>query len=185
MANLLRNVRLFETLSESDCADLIHFMHEKRYAAGETVCTRGQHGNTMLVVLQGALSAVVSGKDHAPTEVARLASGTVMGEMFCIDPAPRPTTVVANENTTVLEIGRDDLIRMRQHAPRVAAALVSAVFHEVVRRLRGVDERVDREIRAESGPDGGSSGGGPSDGASEGASDPAWDASFARSRGSA
>ena len=59
-------------------------------------------------------------------------------------------TVIASENTTVLEISRDDLIKMRQEAPRVAAALVSAVFHEVIRRLRSVDERVDRDLRAES-----------------------------------
>jgi len=177
MANLLRNVRLFETLSEGDRAELVHFMHEKRFASGETVCTRGQHGNTMLVVLQGALSAVVPAKNNVQAEVARLSSGSVLGEMFCIDPAPRPATVVANENTTVLEIGREDLIKMRQQAPRVAAALVSAVFHEVVRRLRSVDERVDREIRAEGDPD-------DHDGSrSRGAMGP-WEASFARLRGS-
>jgi CRP-like cAMP-binding protein len=177
MANLLRNVRLFETLSESECADLVHFMHEKRFASGETVCTRGQHGNTMLVVLQGALSAVVPAKNNVLAEVARLSSGAVLGEMFCIDPAPRPATVVANENTTVLEIGREDLTRMRQQAPRVAAALVSAVFHEVVRRLRSVDDRVDREIRAEGDPD-------DHDGPGGRVTTGPWEASFARLRGS-
>ena len=69
--------------------------------------------------------------------------------MFCIDPAPRPVTLVANEPATVLELGREDLILMRQQAPRAAASLVSVVFHDVLRRLRSVDERINRELRAD------------------------------------
>jgi CRP/FNR family transcriptional regulator, cyclic AMP receptor protein len=181
MANLLKNVRLFETLSERECSDLVHFMHEKQFEAGATVCTRGEHGNTMLVVVQGALSAVVPGKQNVHAEVARLEPGAVLGEMFCIDPAPRPVTVVANENTTVLEISRDDLTKMRQEAPRAAAALVSAVFHEVLRRLRSVDERVDRELRAEYQAESSDSRTSEANRSSNGP----WDACFARLRGSA
>jgi CRP-like cAMP-binding protein len=181
MANLLRNVRLFETLSERECADLVHFMREKRFEAGETVCTRGEHGNTMLVVVQGTLSAVVPGKGNAHTEVGRLGSGAVLGEMFCIDAAPRPVTVVANEDTTVLEISRDDITKMRQEAPRAAAALVSAVFHEVLRRLRSIDDRVDRELRAERGGDPSED---PADDSNRATSGP-WESCFARLRGSA
>ena len=35
-------------------------------------------------------------------------------------------------------------------APRAAAALVNAVLHEVLRRLRSVDDRVEREIASKS-----------------------------------
>jgi CRP/FNR family cyclic AMP-dependent transcriptional regulator len=182
MVNLLRNVQLFETFSEAERADLVHFMHERRFDAGETVCTRGQHGSTMMVVVQGALSAVVPGNQNRHAEVARLQAGAVWGEMYCIDPAPRPVTVVASEDTTVFEIGRDDLTRMRQEAPRAAATLVGAVFHEVLRRLRSVDDRVDRELRAEAGDAPGE----PADGSpAERSASCAWEAGFPRSRGSA
>jgi len=157
-------------------------MHEKRFHPGETVCTRGEHGNTMLVVLQGELAAVVPGKENTYAQMARLQVGAVVGEMFCIDPAPRPVTIVANEATTVLEIGREDVTRMRQQAPRIAAALVSAVFHEVLRRLRSVDERVDRELRAEC-EDDAANDDRPSTGKDSSANP--WDACFARLRGSA
>ena len=62
MTYLLRNVPLFESLSEIECADLVRFMRERRYVSGETVCTHGEYGSTMLVVTQGALSAVVTGR---------------------------------------------------------------------------------------------------------------------------
>jgi CRP-like cAMP-binding protein len=146
MTYSLRSVPLFASLSDRDRADLLGFMREKRYVSGETVCTCGEYGSTMLLVTQGALSAVVLGKGR-PHEIARLTEGTVFGEMFCIDPAPRPVTLVAAQATTVLELGREDVIKMRQAAPRAAAALVSAVFLDVMKRLRSVDERIDRELR--------------------------------------
>ena len=143
----LRSVPLFASFSERDRADLLGFMRERQYAAGDTVCTCGEHGSTMLLVTQGALSAVVLGKDNQPHEIARLTEGAVFGEMFCIDPAPRPVTLVAAQTTTVLELDREDVVKMRQEAPRVAAALVSAVFLDVMKRLRQVDDRIDRELR--------------------------------------
>jgi len=183
MTYLLPKTQLFDSLSDRDRAELVDFMHERRYASGETLCTRGQQGSTMIVVLQGTLSAVVPGSDNLPREIGQLTQGGVLGEMFCIDPAPRPATVIASEETTVLELGRDDLVKMRQQAPRAAAALVNAVFHSVLRRLRNVDDRIGRDLRAQHGSS-------PNDGAGLPRSsqtdvpDP-WEACFARLRGSA
>jgi hypothetical protein len=90
---------------------------------------------------------------------------------------------VASEETTVLELGREDLVKMRQQAPRAAAALVSAVFHNVLKRLRSVDERIERDLRPEPSS-------APGDGlamtrtARAEVPDP-WEACFARLRGSA
>jgi CRP-like cAMP-binding protein len=133
-------------LTDLERADLARFMHEKRYSSGETVFARGEYGNTMLVVAQGALAAVVPGKDGVEHAVAHMGPGSVLGEMYCIDPAPRPVKVLASEPTVALELRREDLTGMRQQSPRAAAALVNAVLHEVLRRLRSVDDRVEREL---------------------------------------
>jgi len=143
----LRSLQLFACFSETDSADLVRFMRERRFAAGERVCALGDHGSSMLLVTQGALSAIVFGRGNEPREIARLSQGSVFGEMFCIDPAPRPVTLVAVTPTTVLELGRDEVARMRREAPHAAAALVSAVFRDVMRRLRSVDDRIGRELR--------------------------------------
>jgi len=179
MTYLLPNTQLFDSLTERDRAEIVPFMHERRYKSGDTLCTRGEHGNTMIVVLQGALSAVIPGSDDSQREIARLGEDGVFGEMFCIDPAPRPATIVATEATTVLELGREDLTRMRQQAPRTAAALVNAVFHSVLRRLRDVENRIERDLRDGLTED--------SDGArAERSSIPdPWEKCFARLRGSA
>jgi CRP/FNR family cyclic AMP-dependent transcriptional regulator len=149
MMYLLGQVRLFEAMSESERMGIARFMRERTYAKGETVCLRGQPGNTMYVILQGAFSVVIEAQPNQTLEVARLESGEVLGEMFCLDPAPRPATVVAACPTKVLEMDREDLARMRRESPHAAAALVSVVFREIVRRLRRVDDRVERELASE------------------------------------
>jgi CRP-like cAMP-binding protein len=102
--------------------------------------------------------------------------------MFCIDPAPRPVTVVAHEKTTALELSRDDLIRMRQEAPRTAAALVSAVFKEALKRLRTIDDRLERELCGEATLSYGDDSPPPS---SVRELPDSWEACFTRLRGSA
>ena len=147
MTYQMRDVRLFSRFP-------IRIARSRSVHARETLrdrgngVTRGEPGNTMMVIVEGSLSVVVPARTTS-REIARLAQGAVLGEMFCIDPAPRPVTVMANEPATVLELGRDDLTKMRQEAPRAAAALIGAVFREVLRRMRRVDDRVEREQFAE------------------------------------
>jgi CRP/FNR family transcriptional regulator, cyclic AMP receptor protein len=167
-------------LSDAERNDLVSFMRERRYAEGETVCTCGEHGSTMLLVTQGALAAVVVGKDGKNHIIAQLPAGTVFGEMFCIDPAPRPVTLMAATETEVLELGRDDLITMRQRAPHAAAGLVSAVFVDVLKRLRKVDDRIGRELRAD-----GAIPNDPAGAARRSGLPTAWEGCFASLRGSA
>jgi CRP/FNR family transcriptional regulator, cyclic AMP receptor protein len=146
MNDVLRSVKIFGCLSDAECEDLVRFMRLRRFEAGQTVLERGKPGDTMLVVAEGALSVVMPGPDRRNVEVARVAVGEVVGEMSCIDPAPRSATVVAAVPTTVYEFGRQELLGMQRLAPGVAAALVGAVIRDVTVRLRRVDERIEREL---------------------------------------
>ena len=120
MNSVIRTVKVFESLSDEDCAELLRFMRIRQYEAGALVFERGKPGDTMLVVADGALSVVM--------------------------PAPRSATILAAVRTTAYELGRQELTRMRHRAPRVATALVGAVVRSVILRLRRVDERIEREL---------------------------------------
>jgi CRP-like cAMP-binding protein len=148
MSSAIRAVKVFESLSDTDCAELVRFMRIRQYEAGATIFERGQPGDTMLVVADGALSVVMPGPGprRRNIEVARIGVGEVVGETSCIEPAPRSATILAATRTTAYEFGRKELTRMRRLAPGVAAALVGAVIQSVTLRLRRVDERIEREL---------------------------------------
>ena len=146
MISVIRAVKVFESLSDTECAELVRFMRIRQYEAGATIFERGKPGDTMLVVADGALSVVMPGPRRRNIEVARVGVGEVVGETSCIAPAPRSATIVAALRTTAYEFGRKELARMRLLAPTVATALVAAVVRSVTLRLRRVDERIEREL---------------------------------------
>jgi len=85
-------------------------------------------------------------RGEADVEIARVGSGELVGEMACIDPAPRSATLVALSPAVVAELSRDALHAMRAGAPALSALVVGAVIREVTRRLRDIEARVDREV---------------------------------------
>jgi CRP-like cAMP-binding protein len=146
MSSAIRAVKVFESLSDMDCAELVRFMRIRQYEAGAMIFERGKLGDTMLVVAEGALSVVMPGPRRRNIEVARVGVGEVVGETSCIEPAPRSATILAAMRTAAYEFGPKELTRMRRLAPGVAAALVGAVIRSVTLRLRRVDERIEREL---------------------------------------
>jgi CRP-like cAMP-binding protein len=146
MISAIRAVKAFEPLSDTDCAELVRFMRIRQYQAGATIFKRGEPGDSMLVVADGALSVVMAGPRRRNIEVARLGVGEVLGETSCIDPAPRCATILAATRTTAYELGRKEMTSIRKRAPGLAIALVGAVVRSVALRLRRVDERIDREL---------------------------------------
>jgi CRP-like cAMP-binding protein len=146
MSSVIRAAKVFESLSDVDCAELARFMRIRQYPPGALVFERGKPGDTMVVVADGSLSVVMPGPRRRNIEVARVGVGEVIGETSCIEPAPRSATILAAVRTTTYEIGREELARMRQEAPSVATAIVGAVMRSVTLRLRRVDERIEREL---------------------------------------
>jgi CRP-like cAMP-binding protein len=146
MRSVIRAAKVFESLSDAECAELVRFMRIRQYEAGAMIFERGKPGDSMLVIADGALSVVMPGPRRRNIEVARVGVADVVGEMSCIVPAPRCATMLAAERTTAYEFGRNDLARIRQQAPELATALVSAVIRSVALRLRRVEERIEREL---------------------------------------
>jgi CRP-like cAMP-binding protein len=146
MTSVIRAVKVFESLSDAECAELVRFVRIRQYEAGATIFECGKPGDSMLVVAEGALSVVMPGPRRGNIEVARVGVAEVVGEMSCIVPGPRCATMLAAVRTTAFEFGRKELATMRLQAPALAAAVVSAVIRSVALRLRRVDERIEREL---------------------------------------
>ena len=87
------------------------------YGSGETIVRQGDEGQSMFVVLSGAVSVVL---EPARREVARIQRGGYFGEMSLLTGEPRSATVLAVGDVTVVEIVAD-LFR------RVVAAYPEAI----------------------------------------------------------
>src|SRR5829696_7756395 len=74
------------------------------YGSGETIVRQGEDGQSMFVVLSGAVKVVV---DPGRVQVARIERGGYFGEMSLLTGDPRTATVLAAGDTVVVEIGAE------------------------------------------------------------------------------
>jgi len=145
-ARALRQVPAFAALGDEELRGLLACLRWRELAAGEALYRQGEPGDRLAILAAGALVATVALARGGDCELGRVAPGGIVGEMVCLDPAPRSATVVATEPSVVAELGRDGLTGLRLGAPRAYAAVMRAVLEIVGRRLRELDDRIDLEL---------------------------------------
>ena len=104
--------------------------------AGQAVVERGDPGDAMYIMLDGAAEVDVGGRFH------RLERGDFFGEMAVLAGKPREATVKAVERVEALRIPADDFQAFLLDNPRVALGMLQSL----VERLREVQDRLDSWI---------------------------------------
>lgn len=139
---------VFSGLTHAQFQAVVPMLRRRHLRKNEFLFREGDWGDSMAVLTDGTLNVRVSeGRRIVP--ILDVQPGEVVGEMACIDPAPRSATVSALENTMALILDRTSLDALRAAAPDVAIAIVSAVLKRVVARLRQTNERLVRELGME------------------------------------
>jgi len=126
-------VDIFAPLSSEETAMLAQAATSHVFAPGETVIRGGDPGSSMFVVHNGRVSVQISESGRA-RNVATLSEGAFFGEMALFTGEPRTASVVAVEETEVLEIGHDAMKRVFDNNPD----LVESLSHIIAERRRGL-----------------------------------------------
>ena len=100
-------------------------------APGETLFKKGDAGDAMFVVLDGALDIQVGDK---VVETAR--RGALIGEMALIDQAPRNATVTAREPSRLAKVDQRRFHFLIQQNPFFA----THVMKELAQRIRSMNQ---------------------------------------------
>src|SRR5258708_640343 len=128
MRNVLSRVPLFSLLSDAELDYLRLVLKPIRLDREEVLFRQGAAGDSMIVVFDGQLSVRLQGADKSIKTVSEIQVGEVVGEMSCIDPAPRSATVVAAKDTLAYELTRAGLSTLQKTAPSAATTIIGAVI---------------------------------------------------------
>jgi CRP-like cAMP-binding protein len=140
----LGGVAAFRALSAADRDALKRELKVRQLRAREALFREGEPGASLFIITHGELRALVEGTSGKT--LRDMAVGELVGEMNCIDPAPRSVTVIATSVATVSELDRAALEKLRAQAPRVAQLIVDIAIKTVTARLRELDRRVAVEL---------------------------------------
>jgi len=122
IADRLSAVDIFAPLSTEELRQLAAATVGHVFAPGETLIRAGDEGSSMFVVHNGRVQVQVSDNGTA-RPVAVLTEGNFFGEMALFTGEPRTASVVAIEETEVLEIGHDAMKHIFETNPDLAESI--------------------------------------------------------------
>ena len=132
----------FGGLSDASLDLLVSMLVERRFDDGATVVTEGEAGRSMFVVHSGQLVVSKLAASGRAIRMAGLGPGDFFGEMGLLTGEPRTATVLAEEETEVLEINNLCLKPILEENPELVAGL-SRIVEE---RRSGLD-RMENEAK--------------------------------------
>ena len=132
----LRGASVFRELGAESLAALAYASTEDFLPAGTALCTEGEAGNEVFILLGGDVSLF---KHDGAEErfVGNESAGDLIGEMAVLDPAPRSATVIAGDSG--VRVLRLDGSAFRQALGQHSSIAVG-VIRTLTRRLRGAQD---------------------------------------------
>ena len=144
----LQQVPLFVPLAEEEVERLAKSSTTRVFAPGEAIVRRGQEGNSMFVIVRGAVKVQIPENDIQKT-INRLTANDFFGEMSLLTGQPRTATVTAEEETEVIQIKKTALKPLFEANPNLMTS-ICAIIEERRTLLIQDEAQEEEEDRAES-----------------------------------
>src|SRR5438445_6187026 len=103
---ILAEIPMFELIDEQERQTLSELLDSCTFSKGETIFSQGDAGDSLFVVRQGRVQAIVTSDDGQAIIVGENERGDVFGEISLLDGGPRTATAVAVEDTECLTLDR-------------------------------------------------------------------------------
>ena len=122
----------------ADCAlvtPINLFKHSKdviELPAGGALFREGDSGDTMFVVLQGAVEVI-----HGDRVMETIEAGGIIGELALIDTVPRSASAIAATPSRLAQVGKREFMFLVQEHPTFALQVMSVMAE----RLRRANDR--------------------------------------------
>lgn len=132
-------ITLFKLMPESVVEWFVANSKEVR-AEPETILIReNEQVASLYIVLSGVLGVYLTTADKR--RIGTIGTGTVMGEISFVDDSPASATIIVEEKTLLLEVGRDKLNAKIDADPRFATAFYKALAVTLTDKLRRANEK--------------------------------------------
>jgi CRP/FNR family cyclic AMP-dependent transcriptional regulator len=138
----LSKIYLFRELTPKEMDVLISISKEKRAKKNEVIFKEGAVGDAFYLIILGSvrISTIVPGVGEEALTILR--EGEYFGEMALIDDAPRSASAIANEDTLLLLIEKDNFRKLLAKETVIAYKLLWVFTKTLSARLRKTDEQL-------------------------------------------
>src|SRR3982751_5913720 len=136
----LKKTSLFGGLDESELSALSDRAVEQRMAPGEILFIAGEEARGLYVIVEGAVRAFRESLDGREQVIHVERAGATIAEVPMFDDGPFPSTVAAEEATSVLFIDKRDVRRLCLEHPQIGLAALKLLATRVRRTAALVEQ---------------------------------------------
>ncbi len=138
----LSQVYLFRELTPGEMERLLSISKERKVRKNDVIFREGDIGDAFYLIVTGSIriSTLVPGVGEEALTILR--EGEYFGEMALIDDAPRSASAIANDDTMLLYIGKDDFRKLLERQTDIAYKLLWVFTKTLSARLRKTDEQL-------------------------------------------
>jgi CRP/FNR family transcriptional regulator, cyclic AMP receptor protein len=129
--DMLKGVPLFALLDPEETAVLAAQVELKHFAARERIYKSGQPGGQAYVLLSGSVRVTTVDEDHQEVIVDEPAPGEFFGFASMLEQTDHHTSAIALDDTSCLEISRDDIAVLLERKPNAGMDLLTALSRQL------------------------------------------------------
>ena len=131
---ILRQTNLLRAAPTGELENVVASSRLRTFRRGQVVCTAGDPGDTLIVVVSGQVKISVRSADGAELTLTVVGPGATIGEVSIADGGPRSADVETVTESQLLFAPRAAVQAVCSRVPAVAEALTSAIA-AALRRL--------------------------------------------------
>lgn len=150
--SVFEDIPIFSLLDADERAVLAEQVELRRFTPRQRVYKPGDPGGKAYVVLKGQVQVVVIDEDNQEVVIDSPRSGEMFGLASMLSAAPHQTLAVALEDTTAIEIERNDIGALLQRKPMAGLDMLTMVgrqFHAAQDLVRMRVARNPNEVIAD------------------------------------
>jgi CRP-like cAMP-binding protein len=128
----LKKINWFIELPNDFFAALAQKVRIRTLSKDEMLFNKGDEGNSLFIISSGRVKIVTQDSQNNEVVLNQVGAYEIIGEMALLDHEPRSAGVVALEETSVMELSREDFMEILSGQPELALS----VIRNLISRLR-------------------------------------------------
>jgi CRP/FNR family cyclic AMP-dependent transcriptional regulator len=132
----LRRCALFARVDDARLRSVARSLRRRKFRRNEVIFHQGDVGNSLQIVVNGAVKIVLPSAEGEEAIIATLRPGDFFGELALLDGAPHSATATALDQTETLDLPRAAFQGLLEQDAELQRALLAGLAAEL-RRLTG------------------------------------------------
>jgi RimJ/RimL family protein N-acetyltransferase len=136
ITEVTRQSDIFKGLSNGELSQLARICKMVSYAAGETICREGEIGREIFVLAEGRASVMASKDGGEKVKIGSVGQGEIFGEMSIIEDLPRVADLVADVDSKLVVIDREELENLMNRNSHLGKLVMQNIARGLSVKLR-------------------------------------------------